>query len=136
MQREPIRGSAYPDELWNQPEFRREFATWEDHRSEVGKPISSKERQSTLSQCHRAGPTRSLVVIRHAISKGWKSLVWDFDAGGKGNGNGHSAPPKPPSPDPEHWREFLAEHGKVYESHSVSVVHRRNAFKEWLAARK
>ena len=73
----PIHSRAWLPESLRSPAFTKRWTEWEDHLRESGKPITQGTRRSLLTMCEREGEARGLDVIDLAISKGWKSLIWD-----------------------------------------------------------
>jgi len=73
----PIHLRAWFPESLRSPAFTKRWTEWEDHLRESGKPITQGTRRSLLTMCEREGEARALDVIDLAISKGWKSLIWD-----------------------------------------------------------
>lgn len=73
------KGSRWFPEGLRTDRFKRQWGDWEEHLRQSNKPITNGTRTAQLSDCQRAGEDRSVIVILHAIGKGWKSLVWDFD---------------------------------------------------------
>lgn len=59
--------------------FPEEWERWVGYRSELGEPLTSYTASSLMGKCERWGSSKSVRLIRLAISKSWKNLLDDHE---------------------------------------------------------
>ena len=56
------------------PEFLAAWATWQQHRAELRKPMKPTSRRALLEKLTSMGTDRAVIAISHSIANGWQGI--------------------------------------------------------------
>lgn len=76
--------AGMPTGLKQNTAFVDAWARWCNHLLDHKVTLSNATRQALWTRATRAGAPKTIALIDHAISKGWKSIVWDAELPGGG----------------------------------------------------
>ena len=70
-----------PDNLAQHEDFAAAWDRWQQHRSELRKPMTPTSRNMLLGKLAKFGPIKAIMEIDRAITSGWTSIHEDTGHG-------------------------------------------------------
>ncbi len=59
---------------FSSPEFSEAWSQWQQHRTEIRKPLKPTMRKAQLAELAAMGEQRAIAALRHTIAKGWQGI--------------------------------------------------------------
>lgn len=101
--------TASPTQLpFSSEAFGKAWATFEQHRREIRKPITATAGAMALNQLAAMGEARAIRAIEHTIAKGWQGIR--EPDGTDAARHAQSSTRRPDLPEPDGWRAWVNDH--------------------------